>query len=990
MAIPYILWRTLPQDQGLLHFYHLRRSGGHAVIDWLLAHHRGEKTHYNQAIPQPDGTIISPRETTREIIGEPGEPPFQVVSFEDVPLSHVAERLNPPKQAILLLRDPFNTFASRLETAREHSANNAYDRASENRIDPNLWKQYAREFLEPDCLPHAIRLSFNRWHQDPDYRREIAGRLDWVFTDAGFETTPGDTGPGHVDPFHRWEAYRDDEEYLAHFDDEIMELSRVIFDFAPPIQPGKARFERVRGEESGLPSGYAVLGAPETIASTIAASEALATAKRRQQQGDLLAAERICRRILQFDPDHADTWHLLGGIAHQAGRHEAAVECLRQLIMSNPGNATYHNNLGTTCAMLGKLDEAVASYRRALDIRPDYAKAHGNLGNALRDQGMLDDAVASYRRALQIEPGSAVVHNSLGCTLREQGNLDEAAAHCRTALQIDPDCADAYNNLGIVLQIQGKLDEAVLNYERALYVKPDSANVCANLAAAFKEQRKPDEAVAACRRALRIQPDYLLAYRNLGDILEQQGRLEEAATCYREALQLEPEQPLWKLRMAALWPTVFRSSREMDAHRRKFVLDSERFAEEDLPLDFPRLCNSVPKSPFNLQFDKGNIRPAKEAYARIFRDRFPQETPAPRTGLPRIGFVVTKRHERAFLKSLGGILERMNDSLFEMTVICPVAISQAVRAAVRDAVGVLTVPEAFDRMLETIRAARFDLLYYWEVGTDSTNYFLPFFRLAPVQCTSWGIQVTSGIPAMDYYLSSELVEPEDAGEHYSETLVPARTLLTYQERLSPPDPRNARDGFGFAAGQHVYLCAQHLGKFHPDFDPVLAAILRQDAAGVIVTTRDQHGYDAQKLQSRFAETIPEVADRIVFLPRQAHPDYLRLVAAADVLLDPPYFGGVNTTYDGFSLGKAIVTVPSAFHRGRYTFGCYRKMGVTDCVASDLDRYVEIAVALGTDAGHRAAVERRIRAAGDALFEDIEAVREHERIFQELVEKARAH
>ena len=111
-------------------------------------------------------------------------------------------------------------------------------------------------------------------------------------------------------------------------------------------------------------------------------------------------------------------------------------------------------------------------------------------------------------------------------------------------------------------------------------------------------------------------------------------------------------------------------------------------------------------------------------------------------------------------------------------------------------------------MAATIQAARFDVLYYWEVGTDDTNYFLPYLRLAPVQCTSWGIQITSGIPTVDYYISSALVEPDDAADHYSEELLLARTLLSYQQRVELGESPKRREDFGIRAERHLYLCAE--------------------------------------------------------------------------------------------------------------------------------------------------------------------------------------
>jgi protein O-GlcNAc transferase len=108
-----------------------------------------------------------------------------------------------------------------------------------------------------------------------------------------------------------------------------------------------------------------------------------------------------------------------------------------------------------------------------------------------------------------------------------------------------------------------------------------------------------------------------------------------------------------------------------------------------------------------------------------------------------------------------------------------------------------------------------------------------------------------------------------------------------------------------------------------------------------------------------------------------------------VLLDPLHFGGVNSTYDGFSLNQPIVTLPSRFHRGRYTLGCCRKMGVTDCVASDARQYVALAVRLAVDADFRAAVVAKIRRESGALFTDLQAVSEHERLFNALVDEARS-
>jgi predicted O-linked N-acetylglucosamine transferase (SPINDLY family) len=81
-------------------------------------------------------------------------------------------------------------------------------------------------------------------------------------------------------------------------------------------------------------------------------------------------------------------------------------------------------------------------------------------------------------------------------------------------------------------------------------------------------------------------------------------------------------------------------------------------------------------------------------------------------------------------------------------------------------------------------------------------------------------------------------------------------------------------------------------------------------------------------------------------------------------------------------------MPGGLQRGRYTLGCYRKMGFTDCVADSASHYVEIALRLANDAAYRSSIVERIRQASPRLFDDQEAVSEHERLFTLLIEKAR--
>ena len=175
-------------------------------------------------------------------------------------------------------------------------------------------------------------------------------------------------------------------------------------------------------------------------------------------------AESLYRKILHAAPDHPDALHLLGLIAHQAGKIELAVELIGRAIRMSP-SAPMHYNLGVALQAQGEMDAAMTSYRKALALMPDYAEAHGNLGAALQAQGRYDAAAEHLYQALALRPEDAGAHSNLGVVQQALGQLDAALQSFRRALSINPEYAEAHNNLGLILLLRGVLHEGWREYE---------------------------------------------------------------------------------------------------------------------------------------------------------------------------------------------------------------------------------------------------------------------------------------------------------------------------------------------------------------------------------------------------------------------------------------------------------------------------------------------------------------------------------------------
>jgi len=674
---------------------------------------------------------------------------------------------------------------------------------------------------------------------------------------------------------------------------------------------------------------------------------------RLHQEGLAWEAEHIYRAVLKQWPDHPGALHLLGVALHQRGDHAAALRLIGKAIALEPGKAVYFNNYGAALHVLGRYVEALACFHHAVQLHPNYADAVANVGLAQESLGQDEAAMATLRRAMELQP-----HHP-----------------------------DAVKRVAELLQKQGKEDEALRVYETAIAAKPH-AELSMNLANMLLYSGRLDRAANKYQEVIDLKADHADAWFNKGIACQGLCQIEESRQCLDRAIALRPERSLWRLRRATLGPALFRSGEEIDAYRAELdrTLDS-RLASPPVRAGWNDLMLAEALPVFNLAYHGRNNRELKAKFASLceayFRDQ-PEPTGSGMTQRRRIGFLVTQRHEGIFLRCTKGILERLDGEDFEVVVLCSYGSVDTIRKEVRrEGLRFVPFPTSASGAVQRIRDAACDLIYYWEIGSDSLNYLLPFARLAPVQCTSHGSLITSGVPAVQYFISSELTEPEGAEDHYTEKLWRSRTLLMYEGRLAPVSPVS-RDYFRLPERGALYVCFQNPLKLHPDMDALLRGILAADRGGTVVLLAGQHQRVAAFLAERFARSVPGDCGRIVLLPWLKRQDYYRLLQLAGVILDPPHYTAGSSIYDILSFDQPVVTMPGQFAVARVTAAYHRKMNVPELVASSPDEYVKTAVRVANDRDYRLHLRDRIRAGGDAIFNDSEAVREHERFFREVL------
>jgi predicted O-linked N-acetylglucosamine transferase (SPINDLY family) len=106
---------------------------------------------------------------------------------------------------------------------------------------------------------------------------------------------------------------------------------------------------------------------------------------------------------------------------------------------------------------------------------------------------------------------------------------------------------------------------------------------------------------------------------------------------------------------------------------------------------------------------------------------------------------------------------------------------------------------------------------------------------------------------------------------------------------------------------------------------------------------------------------------------------------SDVILDIHPFGGCNSSFEGLSLGKVIITEPSKMINGRFTSGFYKKMNLENIICQNKKEYINLAIKVGLDKEYRKTLEEQIKNRKDILFNDKESLNEWENILIKLIE-----
>jgi tetratricopeptide (TPR) repeat protein len=264
------------------------------------------------------------------------------------------------------------------------------------------------------------------------------------------------------------------------------------------------------------------------------------------QAGKLVAAEKICRKILARQPDHGDTLNLFAMARAHGGHFDSAVNYLQRAVKSNGLNPAYHSNLGEVLGAAGQFEPARSAFAQALSLQPDHPGHLANLGTACLHLGQWPDAVAALRRAAELNPNNGTIFARLGVAEQESNAFPAAVDAYQTALRLGIRDAQTSYNLGTVLTRLDDLEAAISAFRQAIEVDPAYAPAYRSLGNIYLKRADYRDAADVLEKAAELTSQDLKVLRDLGSALTGTGQYEQAIGVYEQALHLVPDAvPQW-------------------------------------------------------------------------------------------------------------------------------------------------------------------------------------------------------------------------------------------------------------------------------------------------------------------------------------------------------------------------------------------------------------------------------------------------------------
>lgn len=315
----------------------------------------------------------------------------------------------------------------------------------------------------------------------------------------------------------------------------------------------------------------------------------------------------------------------------------------------------------------------------------------------------------------------------------------------------------------------------------------------------------------------------------------------------------------------------------------------------------------------------------------------------------------------------------------------------------------VTLPPNLSEQVAQIRSDDLDILFFATNVTAVTNQIclLASHRLARMQITSGGSVVTTGMRHMDYFISGTLTDPPDAQAQYREKLIQlpgAAHCFSYGDFEETSSIIVDRESLGITENAVVFTSGANFYKITSELIHTWAKIIVTVPNSIIILFPFGPNWSSNYPKQAFANHLRSIfstygvsADRILTLDPQPIPnredlkEYLKL---ADIYLDSYPFAGTTSLIEPLQINLPVIARQGNTFRSSMGAAMIRSLDIADLVADSEESYIQLAIALGTNAElrHQKRAEIKAKMSDNPSFLDSKGYSEKiGKLFTELVD-----
>lgn len=742
-------------------------------------------------------------------------------------------------------------------------------------------------------------------------------------------------------------------------------------------------------------------------------------AKDLQHRGNLIEAEAKYEQLIQLNSQDTEALYQLGVIYYITQRFPEAKKILTQSLPLDSSNVNIYYTLGLIDEKLGDFSTAIRYYQQTIQLNSNFIDAYNNLGNILAQLGLIKEAELTYKQAIEVNPNHYGSYINLGNILLKQELLEDSIASYQRAYQLNPNDGEINQALEFLYLLQNDQIQRYLyfgndyyqreNYQKAIFYYQQipetslTSDIYLNLAHAYQHLQNYQDASALCQKAIARYPNVEGLYHCLVSLYIETGETQDAIALSRQASQLFPNNLTWQFRHHLILPIFYNTTEEIINYRESFSQGIKLLIEQT-PLETiteqqQALTFISQHSNFFLSYQGKNDLALQKQYGefvhQVMKLNYPQwaqpleNPPLSYHQKIRIGYISGCFWSHTVGKLTLGWFRHHNSNDFEIYCYQITETQDALTQQFRQySDRFYYIPHNLEKICQQILHDRLHILVFIDLGQQIQMTQMAGLKLAPIQCTTWAHPITSGLPTVDYFLSSELMEPPQAQNHYSETLITLPNIGIAYPQTTPPPITLSRSHFKLREDAIVYLCCQLLSKYLPQYDYVLAEIARQvPQAQFAFIARPNIAIGKkfqQRLQRAFAKVGLNSEEYCVIIPLQDQIGYGNLFLLSDIFLDSFAWSGGQTTLDAIACHLPVVTCAGEFMRGRHSYAILTRLGITETIAQQETEYIEIAIKLGVEGEWRQKIVDKIIKNSAILYDDQTCVTALEEFYREIL------